>query len=424
MERRILHADFNSFYASVACFLEPKLRPHPVAVAGDPEKRHGIILAKNELAKKFGVKTGEAVWQARQKCPRLITVAPNFAEYQKFSKLGREIYHQYSDRIEGFGPDENWIDVSGSAKNFSEAYQLAETIRARIHTELGITVSVGVAANKVFAKLGSDYKKPDAVTLISPDNYRERIWPLPARALLYVGHATEKKLRQYGILTIGELANTPESFLKAQLGKAGLMLHSFANGRDASPVRLLDDNSAPKSIGNGVTAPRDLVSDTDVYLTITMLCESISARLRAQNLRARTVQLSMRDTGLYTFMRQCRLDPPSFLTGELARAAMALYKAHYDRPCPLRSLTVTTCDLVGEAQPAQLCLFDDEAARHRSEQAERAVDDIRRRFGHQAIGRAIFLMDEDIGRMNPREEHTMHPVGYLSHGSMAEVSGR
>ena len=189
MERRILHADFNSFYASVACFLEPKLRPHPVAVAGDPEKRHGIILAKNELAKKFGVKTGEAVWQARQKCPRLITVAPNFAEYQKFSKLGREIYHQYSDRIEGFGPDENWIDVSGSAKNFSEAYQLAETIRARIHTELGITVSVGVAANKVFAKLGSDYKKPDATTVISRDNFREIVCPLPAGDLLYVGRS-------------------------------------------------------------------------------------------------------------------------------------------------------------------------------------------------------------------------------------------
>ncbi|MDO4573401.1 MAG: DNA polymerase IV, partial [Clostridia bacterium] len=295
MERRILHADFNSFYASVACFLNPSLRPHPVAVAGDPEKRHGVILAKNELAKKFGVKTGETIWQARQKCPRLVTVAPDFAAYAKFSALGRQIYGEYSDRVEGFGPDENWIDVSGSAANFNEALRLAERIRARVRGELGITVSVGVAANKVFAKLGSDYKKPDAVTLISPGNYRERIWPLPVRALLYVGRATEDKLRRCGIHTIGELANTPAEFLKVRLGKAGLMLHAFANGRDASPVRLLGDNPPPKSIGNGITAPYDLKTDLDVYLTITMLSESVSARLRAEGLRARCLQVSMRD---------------------------------------------------------------------------------------------------------------------------------
>ncbi len=423
MERRILHADFNSFYASVACFLDPALRPHPVAVAGDPEKRHGIILAKNELAKKFGVRTGEAVWQARQKCPRLVTVAPDFTAYQKFSALGRSIYSEYSDRVESFGPDENWIDVSGSTNDFIEALRLGELIRSRIREELGITVSVGVASNKVFAKLGSDYKKPDAVTLISPDNYRERVWPLPARDLLYVGRATEEKLRHYGILTIGELAGTPESFLRAQLGKAGAMLHAFANGRDVSPVQLFGCEAPPKSVGNGVTAPRDLVTDLDVYLTITMLSESVSARLRAQKLRARTVQLSMRDTELFSFMRQCRLSPPSCLTSELAHAAMVLYKENCDDAHPLRSLTVTACDLIPEDRPAQLSLFGDEPARLRAEQAELAIDGIRKRFGYHAVGRALFLMDAQIGAMNPREEHTMHPQGYLKNGSMSEVAG-
>jgi len=424
MERRILHADFNSFYASVACFLDPGLRPHPVAVAGDPEKRHGIILAKNELAKKFGVKTGEAVWQARQKCPRLITVAPDFAAYEKFSVLGRQLYGEYSDRVESFGPDESWIDVSQSTSSFAEAARLAETIRLRVHEELGITVSVGVAANKVFAKLGSDLKKPDAVTLISPENYKERIWPLPVRELLYVGRATEEKLRHTGITTIGALANTPEALLKAQLGKSGMMLHAFANGQDASPVRLLGDEAPPKSVGNGVTAPYDLVTDADVYLTVMMLCESVCARLRAQCLRARTVQLSMRDTALYTFMRQRRLEPASDLTAEFAHAAMALYKEHYRQTCPLRSLTVTATDLIGNERPAQLSLFGNEAARLRAAQAEQAVDDIRRRFGYHAIGRAMYLADARIGQMNPREEHTMHPTGYLQNGTMSDVIGQ
>lgn len=421
MERRILHADFNSFYASVACFLEPSLRAHPVAVAGSPEKRHGIILAKNELAKTFGVKTGEAVWQAKQKCPRLVTVAPDFSAYRKFSALGRELYGEYSDRVEAFGPDENWIDVSGSTRDFRDAAQLAETIRRRVREELGITVSVGVAANKVFAKLGSDLKKPDAVTVVSPDNYRERIWPLSVRELLFVGRATEAKLYHCGIQTIGELANTPEPFLKAHLGKAGVMLRAFANGCDASPVRLLGDDAPPKSVGNGVTAPYDLVTEQDVYLTVTMLSESVSARLRAGGLCARTVQLAMRDTKLNVGMRQCKLPHPSCLTLELARTAMSLYRAQYPEPVPLRSVTVTASDLVGADTPAQISLFDDEAARRRCEQGERAIDDIRRRFGYHAVGRALFLTDARIGALNPKEEHVMHPVGYLQNGTMSDV---
>lgn len=423
MSRRILHADFNSFYASVACFLDPALRPHPVAVAGNPEARHGIILAKNELAKKFGVRTGEPIWQAKQKCPLLVTVKPDFAAYQKFSSIGRAIYGEYSDRVEAFGLDENWIDVSGSAGTIEEARRLAETIRLRIRGELGITVSIGVADNKVFSKLGSDMKKPDAITVIPPENYQKIVWPLPAGDLLYVGRATQAKLLKYGILTIGDLANTPEPFLRAQLGKCGTMLHAFANGLDAAPVLRTVDESPVKSVGNGITTPRDLVNDDDVYLTICMLAESVSARLREQGLRARTAHLSVRDTGLSSFIRQAKLDRPSNITSEISRTCMRLFTENYGWQTPVRSLSVTCSDLLGADSPDQLSLFDDEAPRRRAEAAEGAVDDIRRRFGYRAIGRALFLKDRSIGLLAPKDDHTVHPVGYLQNATMDSVIG-
>ncbi|MGN0785672.1 MAG: DNA polymerase IV [Candidatus Aphodomorpha sp.] len=412
MERRILHADFNGFYASVACLLDPALRGRPVAVAGDPAARHGIILAKNETAKRFGVKTGEAIWQARRKCPALVTVKPDFPAYQRFSRLGREIYAEYSDRVEAFGLDENWIDVTAITNDFTDARRIADEIRLRVREELGITVSIGVAPNKVFAKLGSDMKKPDAVTLITPQNYREKVWPLPASDLLYIGRATAEKLRRMGVDTIGELAAMPASLLRSHFGKVGLMLHDFANGRDSVPVERMDAQREAKSIGNGVTTPRDLTCEQDVYLTITMLCESVAARLRANGQRARTVHLSVRDAGLFSFTRQAKLEKPSNLTMELATLAMALFRANYHWQTPVRSLSVGTSELIGPNTPAQLSLFSDEAARDRLARAEAAVDDIRRRFGYHSIGRAIFLTDTDIGGLNPREENTIHPSGW------------
>jgi len=423
VNRRILHADFNSFYASVSCFLDPSLRPRPVAVAGDPEARHGIILAKNELAKRFGVKTGEAIWQAKKKCPRLVTVPPDYDAYRRFSALGRAIYGEYSDRVEAFGLDENWIDVSAAVETTEDARRLAERIRARIREELGITVSIGVSDNKVFAKLGSDLKKPDAVSVVAPENYREVAWPLPAQDLLYVGRATRTKLLRYGILTIGDLANTPESFLKSQFGKCGVMLHAFANGLDVSPVLCTTDQPPIKSVGNGVTAPRDLVSDEDVYLTIAMLAESVSARLRENDVRAKTVHLCVRDAGLFFLLRQRRLDRPTSLTLELARACMKLFAENYGWQAPVRSLAVAASDLVAANSPEQLTLFDDETPRRRAEAAEAAVDSIRRRFGYHAIGRAVFLKDPSIGLLNPKEDHTVHPVGYLRNCTMNDVIG-
>ena len=424
MGRRILHADFNSFYASVACFLDPALRSHPVAVAGNPEARHGIILAKNQLAMKFGVQTGEAIWEAKQKCPLLITVKPDFAQYQKFSALGRAIYGEYSDRVEAFGLDENWIDVTGSTRDMADAHRLAEVIKNRVREELGITVSVGVADNKVFAKLGSDIKKPDAVTLVSPDNYQSVAWPLPARDLLYVGRATEAKLLKYGIVTIGDLANTQEPFLRAQFGKAGTMLHAFANGLDIAPVMPTDDQQQVKSVGNGLTTPRDLVNDEDVYLTISMLAESVAMRLREHGMRAKTASLAVRDSGLVSFIRQTKLTKPTNITIEISRACMALFREHYTWQAPIRSLTVSCSDLISMDCPLQLSLFDDEAPRRKAEAAEVAVDDIRRRFGYRAIGRALFLKDREIGLMAPKVDHTVHPVGYLQNATMDSVTGR
>ncbi len=412
MERRILHVDFNGFYASVECLLDPALRSHPVAVAGDPERRHGIILAKNELAKAYKVKTGEAIWQAKEKCPDLVVVKPHFEEYVKFSRLGRELYGEYSDRVEAFGLDENWIDLTGRAYSWEETYALAQEIRQRVKDELGITVSVGAADNKIFAKLGSDLKKPDAVTLITPASVERLVWTLPVGELLYVGPATQSKLLRCGIATIGDLARANVEFLRAKLGKGGVTLHVFANGQDVSEVAQSDWRADIKSVGNGVTAPRDLVDNEDVKLTLMMLCESVATRLREHGFRARTLQLGVRDTGLYSFVRQRKLEKPSCLAGELLPAAMGLFCRCYPWQTPVRSLTVSASELIPDNAPQQLSLFGEETERIRFEKAERTVDEIRSRFGYASVLRGRMLSDRRIGLMNPREEHTIHPVGY------------
>ena len=412
MGRRILHIDFNGFFASVECFFHPEIRPFPVAVTGDPEKRHGIVLAKNQLAKKFGVSTGEAIWEAKQKCPNLVCVSPHYDQYVRFSNLGRELYHEYSDLIEPFGLDENWVDVTGRTRDFTEAIDLANEIRERVHSEIGITVSVGVADNKIFAKLGSDLKKPDAVSAVLPDNYREVAWRLPVGDLLMVGPSTKKRLNRYGIMTIGDLAETDPAFLQAQFGKAGLTLHRFANGEDNSPVLPYGYETPVKSVGNGITAPRDLVNNDDVRLTLLMLSESVSRRLREHGFRANVISLSVRDCGLFSFTRQKHLRAPSYLTDEILDAAMELFTRNYDWQRPIRSLTVCASELWPSDRPIQLNLFGEEEHRKRLETAERAIDGIRNRFGYHAVLRGRLLTDRTIGIMNPKEEHVSHPVGY------------
>ena len=412
-ERTILHVDMNGCYASIECFHNPSIRALPVAVGGNVEARHGIILAKNENAKKYGIKTGEALWQAREKCPGLVIVQPHYDLYLRYSRLARRIYGDYSDQVEPFGLDEAWVDVTESRHLRGSGMEIGEEIRQRVKDELGVTVSVGVSFNKVFAKLGSDYKKPDAVTEFTRQNFKERVWPLAAEELLYVGPATKKKLYDRGIITIGQIANTDPALLHSWFGKMGYVLYAFANGEDTSPVMRVTDDAIIKSIGNSTTTPRDLVNEQDASIVYYMLAESVAERLREAGFLARTVQISLRDNGLFWFERQMKLPHATCLAGELHDTAMKLLRTNYNWSKPLRSIGVRATDLVAATSPTQLTLFEDEARRERMEQLERTVDDVRRRFGHYAICRAVCTTDKTLNNINPKDEHTIHPVGYF-----------
>ena len=409
MKRCVLHIDCNKFYASVECLYRPELRDKPMAVGGDPDNRHGIILTKNEIASKYGLTVGEPLWKARQKCPDLVVVPPNYPLYLRFSALARKIYEDYSEFIEPFGLDECWLDVTGSEKSGEE---IAHEIRKRVKSQLGITVSIGVSFNKVFAKLGSDYKKPDAVTVIDESNYKDIAWSLPCGDLLMVGRSAQKKLNAYGINTIGDLADTDVAVLKSLFGKNGEMLHSFANGTECSPVRHKDEISDVKSVGNSTTAPRDLVNEEDVKTVFRVLCESVSTRLREKGLKGRVVTIYVRDKELSSFSRQMKIPANTDISTEIFYYAMKLFCTNYFWNKPIRSLGVSVSDFdVAYEQ------FDFEKTvenREKQERLETAVDSLRRRFGNYCIGRACQLKDTELSKFNPHEEHIIHPVGFFS----------
>lgn len=409
MERTILHVDCNKFYASVECLHRPEIRHLPVAVGGSEASRHGIILTKNEIASKYGLVVGEPLWKARQKCPDLVIVPPNFPLYVRFSKMARKIYEDYTDYIEPFGLDENWLDVTGDARTGEE---IAQEIRQRVKFELGITVSVGVSFNKVFAKLGSDYKKPDAVTVISRQNFREIVWPLPCQDLLFVGPATTRKLNAYGIYTIGDLALADLDFLHSVFGKNGDTLHAFANGSDVSPVQRMDMNRAVKSVGNSTTTPRDLVDDGDVKVVFTVLAESVARRMREQGLKGTTVSISVRDKNLHTFTRQVKLKAPTDVSTEILKEAMALFRRNYHWSAPLRSVGIAVTDFDFDGC-VQFDLEQTQEKREKQERLERTVDALKSRFGNYCIQRASLLGDTGLSRFNPHDEHTIHPVGFF-----------
>ena len=411
--RSIIHVDMNNFYASVECLYRPEIRHLPVAVAGDPLNRHGIILAKNMIAKKMGVKTGEAIWEAKQKAPGLITVPPDFQKYLRFSRLARKILYDYTDQIEAFGLDENWADVTGSLGLFGTGYDIAEEIRQRVKDELGVTVSIGVSFNKIFAKLGSDLKKPDAITMIPADNFQNVVWPLPAGDLLYVGKATERKLRKLGIITIGGIANCPLDVLTQLLGKWGEVLWLFANGKDSSPVRKIDESAAVKSIGNGTTCPRDLTTEEDIKLVFMVLAESVAARLRDYGLKCTGVQIMVRDSKLYYMTRQSKLLKPTNLSDDILNKAMELFNNNYDWWRPVRALGLSGINLVTEHSGIELSLFEDPEKDVQKENLARVVDGLRKRFGHDAVLRAAALLDSKLTGFNPKEDHTIHPVSYF-----------
>ena len=413
MERIILHSDCNSFYASVECLHHPEIREKPVAVGGDAEQRHGIILAKNQLAKQFHVSTGEAIWQAKQKCPELIVVPPNFPLYLRFSRLAREIYFDYSSQVEPFGLDEAWLDITSSENQKDSGERIAQEIRKRIREELGITVSIGVSYNKIFAKLGSDYRKPDAVTLITKRNYRQIAWPLPVSDLLYVGPATKRKLNGFGVHTIGELAQTPVKILRSKFGKIGDVLWCFANGMDRSPVANFQNQPAIKSIGNSTTAPRDLESDEDVKIILYVLADSVARRLREQGFKGRTIHISVRDNSLFSFTRQKNLGFYTNLTGEITREALSLFREHYQWKRSVRSIGISVSDLAADTICSQTDLFCDETERERLEHLDNTVDRLKERFVTFAVQPAVLLKDRKLSGFDPKNDHIIHPVGYF-----------
>ena len=411
-DRSILHVDINSCYANIEILHRPELRGKPVVVGGDVEQRHGIVLAKSQEAKPYGIKTGEVIWQAKKKCPGLIVLPPNYSLYLRFSRLIRALFGEYTDQVEPFGLDDAWIDVTGSTHLFGSGPEIAEQIRQRVKRELGITVSIGVSWNKIFSKLGSDYKKPDAITLITRENYRDIVWPLPAEDLLYVGRATKAKLYGRDIKTIGKLAQTSPEYLHDMFGKWGYFLHTFANGYDTSPVARAGDEAAIKSIGNSTTTPRDLLCPHDAKIVYYNLAESVAARLRESGLKGRTVQISLRDTALFSVERQLKLPQSTFISKEICMAAMGLLAENYRWERPLRSIGVRACDLVSAHDNVQLSLLDDQN-REKQERLEHAIDDIRRRFGHYSIGRAVMSTDKTLRQFDAKSDHTIHPIGYF-----------
>ncbi len=411
--RTILHSDCNGFFASVECLYNPKLRDKPVAVCGDKDKRHGIILAKNEIAKKYNVKTGEPIWQAIQKCPELVTAEAHYDRYIRFSKMCREIYSDYTDNIEPFGLDEAWLDVTGSTLIYGSGKEIAEEIRHRIKAELGITVSIGVSFNKIFSKLGSDYKKPDAVTVITKENYKDLVWKLKASDLLYVGKATENKLKRLGVFTIGDLANFPIELLRKNFGKWADILYSFSNGLDFSPVMKADEVSAVKSIGNSTTAIRDLENFEDAKIIFMVLCDSVCRRMREQGFRAKNVCISVRNTELSSFTRQKKLEISTNLTDDVLKTCLELFRKNYTFDKNIRSLGVSVSDFEPDTLSHQTSIFTDENDIIKKEQLDSTLDIIKNRFGSFSIKPAKLMFDKSLSGFSPKEEHTVHPVGYF-----------
>ena len=403
-DRVILHCDCNSFFASVEATLNPEYKNVPMAVAGSTENRHGIILAKNELAKKYGIKTAETVYSAKKKCPGLVLASPHYDEYVRYSKKANEIYARYTDMIEPFGIDESWLDVTAS-KIFGTGEEIAEKIRNDVKNELGITVSIGVSFNKVFAKLGSDYKKPDAITVISRENFRDFVYPMPVSSLLFVGRKTEAELLRIGIRTIGELAAASVELLTFKFGKAGEQLSAYARGEDNSEVVTQDPDSA-KSIGNGYTFSHDLVGREECKIGIKYLSEEIGTKLRRRGLMSSTVQLGIKDEYLRTMQRNAPVSPPTDLSDEIARVAFDILCRVWSPEKPVRSITVTATNLIRrDSVSEQIDMFGgtDSQKREKNGKREIAIDDIREKFGTDSILRAS-VIDNDIGIRNKRKK--------------------
>ncbi len=411
-ERVILHVDLNCFYASVEQREHEEYRGKPLAVCGAEELRHGIVLTKSYEAKKFGIKTGDTNWEARKKCKDIIIVPPDFSLYLKYSAKARAIYEDYSDNVESFGIDECWVDVTHSTCLFGDGKKIADTIRKRLKEELGITASVGVSYNKVFAKLGSDYKKPDATTVITRSNYKRIVYPLPVADLLYVGKHTEKKLLEMGITTIGDLAECDESALCQKFGVIGSTLHDFANGSDSSSVKKCGVLSVVKSVGNSVTTIRDIKSYQDAEKVIHLLADSVGMRLRTYKFFASTVTIYVRFSDLLTVTKQGQVCTTCY-SSELAEKACELYKS-LNVSQPVRCIGVKASNLItDDVMSIQCDMFGKVNRSMKATTAERCSDRIREKFGSHAVRKGILILNEGLTDVNPKEEHIIHPKSFF-----------
>lgn len=400
--RVILHCDCNSFFASVETVLNPAYKNVPMAVCGSTEDRHGIVLAKNELAKKYDIKTAETVYSAKKKCPALVIAEPHHEEYLKYSKRVNEIYARYTDMIEPFGIDESWLDVTASKKLFGSGEQIAERIRREVKEEIGITVSIGVSFNKVFAKLGSDYKKPDAITVISEENFRQIVFPLPVSDLLFVGKRTAEQLNSIGVKTVGDLAAISPDILNRRFGKMGEMLYKYSNGLDDSPVSAEREDA--KSVGSGFTFKHDLTDPEEYRIGIDYLADDIGRRLRKMAMKCETVQLSIKDEFLSVLQRQRPIMPPTDIARSIADVAYSILIDEWQKGKPIRMLTVTATNLVHtETFAEQIDIFGEEdfKEREKSKKREETIDEIRRKHGAASIIQGS-IMNTDIGIYSPK----------------------
>ncbi|MCQ2504363.1 MAG: DNA polymerase IV [Saccharofermentans sp.] len=380
MERIVFHIDQNCYFASVEMIDHPEYRNVPMAVAGDEEKRHGIILAKNEIASKAGVKTAEAIWEAKRKCPDLITIPSHYDLYVSISKKLKAMYTEYTDQVEPFGIDECWLDMTEYCSDKNPVL-VADEIRARVRNEFGLTCSVGVSFNKVFAKLGSDYKKPDATTYIGKDNYKDIVWPLPVSDLLFAGKKSAAKLKDINVITIGDLASADQLFLAEYLGKAGTMLWRYANGLDDSAVARADYERELKSINNSTTTPEDMSTPQQVYGTLKGLCAGTSMRLRRRGLETAGVALYVRDRDLNKYEHQRGLLIPTDSSGKIYEAAKKLFDESYDWHAPIRSIGIKCSKLTKAGKGSQISLFEVQEESVKDRKLSEAVDKINSRYG-------------------------------------------
>lgn len=409
MERTILHCDCNGFYASVECVLHPEFRTVPMAVCGDPESRRGIILAKNELAKQYGIKTAETIWQAKRKCPQLLLAPAHHDQYALFSKRINEIYQRYTDLVEPFSIDESWLDVTGSRELFGDGPKIADELRKVVREETGVTISVGVSFNKVFAKLGSDYKKPDATTVISRENFRDLLWPLPVNRMIFVGDSSKAALEKLRVRTIGDLARLDREILEKKLGKQGATLSIYANGLDESPVRSFYEEREIKSIGNSITFKRNLVGVEDIRLGVRAIADQVASRMRRHRVKCATVQVVIKDPDFHVISRQRPLKKPTHLSQDLYECALAIILDSWKITAPIRMLSITGANLVGDNEETiqeQLSLFDPPGEREeeqKQESLETALDEIRAKFGRESVSFGS-VIHNDLGIRDHKKE--------------------